>query len=300
MNILLVALQALLCLMAVQAGPFQPSFEMHLEQVPKDMMNLLPRIVGGSQVSPNEFPFAVNVNTEWEYNGYMYGGGCGGSIVSPKYVLTAAHCVHNSRFGWANAQNMEIFAGMIDTNKKNTPPTQAVKVSRYFKLPYNPQTMEHDLVILELSTELRMGADVKAICIDSGNAGTYAGTYGKIMGWGYSNYGASGARTDTIPNMMQKLDVEIISNQECVKMSYNPMNNSNQRVCIAYRNNKIGACMGDSGGPLIVKSGANYRQIGLLSHGSSPCGHVDGYDVYTRLAPYSAAIQQVVGGRITC
>jgi len=310
MNILLVALQALLCLMAVQAGTvdledfpreFPENFPRAFpREFPKAMMDLLPRIVGGSQVSPNEFPFTVKVNSVWESNGRRYGGGCGGSIVSKKHILTAAHCVHSDNYGWAEAQNINIYAGMIDTNKRNTPPTQAVTVESYYKWPYDSRTKTNDLVVLVLSQELRMGADVQAICIDAGNSGTYAGTYGKIMGWGYSNYGASGVATDTTPNMMQKLDVEIISNQECVRMTYNPLNNSNQRVCIAYRNNKIGACMGDSGGPLVVNAGGKYKQIGLLSHGSSPCGHVNGHDVYTRLSAYFAQLQQIVGGQITC
>jgi len=300
MHIILLVLQAFLCLM-VQAGPFRPNSETGFpKEVPKEILNLLPRIVGGQEASLHEFPFTVFLLIGHVVDGEMRTGMCGGSILSSGYVLTAAHCVHSNDYGWAEAKNILVFAGMNDITQR-TANIQNTKTSQYYKTDYNPRTMDNDIVILELEDELTLNSYVQAICLDSGNSGNFASRYGKIMGWGLSNYGARGEPTDTTPAMMQKLDVEIISNPECAQISYNPLNNdSTRRVCIAYRNQKIGACMGDSGGPLVVQEGGNYKQVGLLSHGSAPCGHVNGYDVYTRVAAFASAIEGLVGNKITC
>jgi secreted trypsin-like serine protease len=295
MKIFLLAVQAILCLM-VQAGPFEQNFEVF----PKELLNLRPRIVGGQEADLHEFPFVVYLMIGYEYNGRMMSGMCGGSILSSKFVLTAAHCVHNDKFGWADAKNINVAAGMNDISKR-TANVQTSSVKQYYRTAYNPNTMENDIVILELSQELNLNSYVQPICLTSGSTGNYAGTYGKIMGWGISNYGALGEPTDDFPTMMQKLDVEIISNQECSQMSHNPMDmDSTRRVCIAYRNNKIGACMGDSGGPLVVNEGGKYKQVGLLSHGSAPCGYVNGYDVYTRVSGYASTVEGIVGSKVTC
>ena len=292
MKFFLLAVQAILCLM-VQAGPFQPNFE----AFPKELLNLRPRIVGGQEADLHEFPFTVYLLIGYEVNGGMAQGMCGGSILSSKYILTAAHCVHNDEYGWAEAENINVAAGMNDISQR-TANLQTATVKKYYKTAYNPQTMVNDIVVLELAQELNLNSYVQPICLTSGN---YAGRYGKIMGWGLSNYGATGEPTDVTLPMMQKLDVEIISNRECSQISYNPMNmDSARRVCIAYRNNKVGACMGDSGGPLVVNEGGKYKQVGLLSHGSSPCGHVNGYDVYTRVSAYASAVEGIVGSKITC
>ena len=114
--------------------------------------SIVEAIIGGvSVVNPHEFPWVVGVRTEF--------GKCGGSIITKNLVMTAAHCLFNSK----KELNKEISVLMGHSDISST----LIKKERVESFLVHPQhgnkKYYNDVALLRLSKDLEFDNSVQPI-----------------------------------------------------------------------------------------------------------------------------------------
>ncbi|WP_199438824.1 S1 family peptidase [Umezawaea beigongshangensis] len=229
-----------------------------------DDPDLSTQIVGGSRVSTTTYPWVVYLATS---GGSQY---CGGTLVAPNKVVTAAHCTVGD-----SPSAVRVVSGRDD--KSSTAGTVST-VSRIWVHPsYNSNTMTSDVSVLTLSTSLNRTTLPIATSADS--ALYAAGTTARILGWGTTSSGGSASR------YLLSATVPLVSSSSCTS-SYGSEYYSTHMVCAGYSSGGVDTCQGDSGGPLV----AGGKLIGVTSWGYG-CASAGYPGVYSRVSNYATTLQ---------
>merc|ERR1712179_16141 len=239
----------------------------------------LGRVVGGVESTPFAYPWVVAIIAE----GRAF---CTGSIISSKYVLTAAHCVD----GFAS---FKVFTG-IHSLRRPGPQAKVIKSYDGFAHPeWNPRMVRNDLALIELPSPIEFDDYRKPACLPSLHDETISFTNypAKLMGWGKLSDRSIGSATE-----LHEVTVPIISNKKCSQTYGRAITPGH--ICINSEGGH-GVCSGDSGGPMNFKfAEGKWKQIGVASfvHGY---GCESGYPhAYTRLSHYLKWIQSETGIQI--
>nr|ACL12061.1 fibrinolytic protease [Perinereis aibuhitensis] len=223
-----------------------------------------PRIVGGQESRPNEFPWQVSMQSSF---GSHY---CGAIIINRNWIMTAAHCTAGD-----SASDLYLMVGEHDRSSTDGPErTYRVSVLRQHE-NYNQFTLDNDISVMQTTQTIGLSEDVAAVCAPS--TSTYAGRTAVVSGWGTLRSGGP-----CCPQILQYVQVPVISNNECNTIDY-PGDITDGMICAGNRLS-TDACQGDSGGPLVVKDGETFAVIGIVSWG---IGCASGYaGVYARVSTY--------------
>lgn len=233
------------------------------------------KIVGGIEVDPKttDTSFVVSI-----------GGGCAGSIIDEKWILTAAHC--KSLF------SRTITGGSIDLRASDRVKLKVVK--SYIHPKYSASKSSHDYALLELSTPIDFsnGKLGKVEIADSNletSGGLEDGVMSTVYGWGVTRENGSQ------PSVMREVDVPIVSRERAnAPGAYNGQINE-AMIAAGYDQGGKDSCQGDSGGPLVIrnKTAGTQTLIGVVSFGEG-CARAKKYGIYSNVAYANEWIRSVM------
>ena len=277
-------------LLAQSGGPASPPdsalppIAVELSETPMAHSLRIPRqplIVGGEAAAVGELPWQVAV-----YPGpYL----CGGTLITPQWVVTAAHCVIDDNGATLAPSEIDVVAGEYNRNQ-NDGTEQQRGVSTVIVHPdYNPSSDDSDIALLRLASPVTLGPSVGIVPLVSSpahDALVAPGVSSLVSGWGATSEGGSSAA------ILQKVRVPIVSNATC-DAAYGGGITANM-LCAGLAEGGKDSCQGDSGGPLVVPDGSGWRLAGVVSFGNG-CARPNFYGVYTRISSFTAWIASQVG-----
>ncbi|GJQ73810.1 CLIPC1 [Trypoxylus dichotomus] len=245
---------------------------------------LEPAIVGGTKTILGEFPHMALLK-------YKNKARCGGTLISDRFVLTAGHCVDESR----GVVPISVRLGDLNiTNPNDDTYVQEIQVKKVYVHPDFKQPIQYnDLALIELVRPVVLSVFLKPACLYTNQ--TLNLNQALITGWG---------RTEehVASDHLLKAAVSIFPQQRCNERYANLQRvfpngiNYNIEVCAgSYTTNKD-ICSGDSGGPLQVYSTDVYCShylVGVTSF-SLKCGQPNSPSVYTKVYPYLEWIENIV------
>ncbi|MFD7609829.1 S1 family peptidase [Streptomyces sp. NPDC059828] len=231
-------------------------------------------IIGGKPARSVDSPWVVALSSRSLFGGTRAGQFCGGALVAPTKVLTAAHCLSSEVLGGPVEEIRDL---RVITGRETLlgPGGQEIPVREVRVAPgYDPKTNIYDMAVLTLSKALPAAQVITPAA--AGDPAYTAGTAASVYGWGDTTGAGSYA------SALRSAPVHVLADDACVKAypgvpigRYEP----GTMMCAGDAKGGRDACQGDSGGPLV----ANGRLIGLVSWGSG-CGRADSPGVYTRVS----------------
>ncbi|XP_022832269.1 serine protease snake-like [Spodoptera litura] len=252
-------------------------------------------IVGGENANPGEFPHMAAVG--WATFEGPYKFSCGGSLISPRFVVTAGHCIRDP-----SAQNPEpVIVRLGDQNIDNTVNDGAnpidVAIRRIHKHPdYRPPKVYNDIALLELVSDVKFRSAIRPACLwfQQDLRG-----HQKVIATGW---GVVDTRTKQSAKELQKVSLSVLDEGFCnetLKFFFNrnwPDGFQPTQMCAGELSGGKDTCQGDSGSPLQVVSTDNsciFHVVGVTSFGRN-CADKGRPAVYTRIASYVDWIESVV------
>ncbi|MGW2286570.1 trypsin-like serine protease [Streptomyces phaeochromogenes] len=242
-----------------------------------------PFIIGGGETTIASAPWMVQLG----YSDPATGDGyfCGGTLVAPNKVLTAAHCV--AGLDWVS--NGAVLAGTTDLDDYATG-TPAGVFRQWTHPRYNEATAQNDIAVLTLDRPLEQQWLRLAASDDS--ALYKAGTAATVYGWGLT----SGAEDATLSTKLKKASLPLVADSTCNSAMQAVLGDDEfiegSMTCAGTP--ATGAdegtnspCNGDSGGPLVVGN----KIVGIVSWGVAGCTGKGAYPVFTKVSSYAWAAQ---------
>uniref|UniRef100_A0A452IGU0 Peptidase S1 domain-containing protein n=1 Tax=Gopherus agassizii TaxID=38772 RepID=A0A452IGU0_9SAUR len=230
------------------------------------------RIIGGRNCLFGSRPYQVALLR----NDRIY---CGGSLIAPKWVLTAAHCSRR-------ISTVRVHLG--DYNLQVKEGTEQIRrIHNFFMHPgYNLRPRDNDFMLLELDKPARLNSYVNTInlatCCPS------PGTRCSVSGWGTIK-----SPQRQFPAIMQCADLYSISQARC-QASYSGRITENM-LCAGVEQGGIGTCQGDSGGPLVCHG----KLQGVVSWGKSVCALPGQPGVYANVCKAVQWVRSTIRRRLT-
>lgn len=223
------------------------------------------RLVGGNPVASGEWPWIVQIQVMLLSKYYTTQiSKCGGVIVSPSHIITAAHCLVKTTH---EVIQYEILLGAIT---ENHPLQQKILIDRnditihpQFAIDSRTGKPRNDIALIRLQEKLQFGFNVQPVCLPTKEDVKDQNCH--FAGWG-----------KTSENSLHSSNVNSIEAR-----LWGHCDRSPSVICATYDGKNTGACKGDSGSPLICsrKNGSKYL-VGILSYGGKTCpsivdGHMD-------------------------
>uniref|UniRef100_A0A8C2WWB2 Zmp:0000001329 n=1 Tax=Cyclopterus lumpus TaxID=8103 RepID=A0A8C2WWB2_CYCLU len=226
------------------------------------------RIVGGVLEKPGGSPWQVLVCRS---DGY---GFCGGTLVSDRWVVSAAHCLEQT------ADHVTIGDHMCESRRPD-PGEQVIKVQKVFVHPhFHSFTFDSDIALLYLARPVVRSPTAVPACLPDPHLSRYlvqVTFFKTLMVFSLHGEGQSSSR------FLRKVTLPVISYRDCIASTEQVI--TDNMFCAGYLDVGMDACSGDSGGPFVVNYRGTWFLTGVVSWGEQ-CAQRGKYGVYARLGNF--------------
>uniref|UniRef100_A0A8C9A6N5 Transmembrane protease serine 3 n=1 Tax=Prolemur simus TaxID=1328070 RepID=A0A8C9A6N5_PROSS len=226
-----------------------------------------PRIVGGNTSTLAQWPWQVSL----QFQGYHL---CGGSIITPLWIVTAAHCVYDLYL----PKSWTVQAGLVSLLDSPAPSHLVEKIIYHSK--YKPKRLGNDIALMKLAGPLVFSEMIQPVCLPNSEESFPDGKVCWTSGWGATEDGAG----DASP-VLNHAAVPLISNKICNHREVYGGIISPSMLCAGYLKGGVDSCQGDSGGPLVCQERRVWKLVGATSFGIG-CAEVNKPGVYTRITSF--------------
>ncbi|XP_025307067.3 mannan-binding lectin serine protease 1 isoform X6 [Canis lupus baileyi] len=257
--------------------------------VPKFSRKLMARIFNGRPVQKGTTPWIAMLSYPNEQPF------CGGSLLGSSWIVTAAHCLHQSLDSEYPAlhdsdllrpSDFKVIMGK-HWRRRSDGNEQHLRVKRIFLHPlYDPNTFENDVALVELLESPVLNDFVMPICLPE--EPPEEGAIVIVSGWGKQFL-------QRFPETLMEIEIPIVDHHTCQE-AYAPLRKKVTRdmICAGEKEGGKDACAGDSGGPMVTldRERGQWYLVGTVSWGED-CGKKDRYGVYSYIYHNKDWIQRV-------
>uniref|UniRef100_A0A8C8VIF9 Peptidase S1 domain-containing protein n=1 Tax=Pelusios castaneus TaxID=367368 RepID=A0A8C8VIF9_9SAUR len=217
------------------------------------------RIIGGHEAAPHSRPYMAALKMSGDFS-------CGGFLVAPDWVMSAAHCMGP----------ITVILGAHNIHEPEGS-QQVLGVESYHVHPaYDPLMVSNDIMLLKLTAKAKLNKYVQLIPLPKSSNDIPTDTKCSLAGWGLID-------KERTSNRLFETNVTIYSRRKCLNV-YPQLNDG--MICAGSFHHLKDSSQGDSGGPLVC----NGVVQGIVSFGNSfPPG------VYTRIGNYLQWIKKIIG-----
>ncbi|XP_078509282.1 transmembrane protease serine 9-like [Lissotriton helveticus] len=255
------------------------------------------RIIGGEQAQTGEWPWQVSM----QYNGQHR---CGGSLISSRWVLTAARCL------WLRFSDLSSWRITVPGSKvypiSNIESMQSLRYKRRIEqiifhenytdyIYYMDIPSSYDVALVKMTAAILLSNNVQPVCLPYATHQFRTGT----MCWttGYGNLGTGAL--NYWPVYLREVELQLIGRKRC-NCIYGLANSTDPGqqtiLCALDQNGQNGTCKTDVGGPLVCNENGTWFLAGVNSFMSDACTNPVSPPVFTEVAALANWIQAKISG----
>uniref|UniRef100_A0A4X1W7U1 EF-hand domain family member D2 n=2 Tax=Sus scrofa TaxID=9823 RepID=A0A4X1W7U1_PIG len=248
--------------------------------VPSFPPNLSARVVGGENAIPHSWPWQISLQY---LSGDTWKHTCGGTLITSTHVLTAAHCISNSR-------TYRVALGKNNLEVEDEEGSLVVGVDSIFvHEKWNSLLIRNDIALIKLAEPVELSDTIQVSCLPE---------EGSLLPQDYPCYVTGWGRLWTngpIAAELQQGLQPVVDHATCSQRDWWGSTVRDTMVC-AGGDGVISACNGDSGGPLNCQAeNGSWEVRGIVSFGSGlGCNTYKKPTVFTRVSAYIDWIDQKI------
>jgi len=240
------------------------------------------RVVDGRNAKEGAWPWMAGI-----YRRY-YGrenNHCGGTLISPTWILTAAHCFDQVTSP-SQYREYRIVLGDTDRLQRTGREQEFRIVDIVLHKGWNDRTFDNDIALLRIDRPARFNSYVQPACLPGKYDRPRIGSNCYVTGWGID--GVPGKN----PIVLQQAFLPIITNSYCQVAQRRPTITKNMLCAGHGSSDRQMACHGDSGGPFVCNQNGKWVVQGVVSFGPGSCVSSSGMSVFARVTEYLDWIKQ--------
>ncbi|XP_058432346.1 ovochymase-1 [Marmota monax] len=213
------------------------------------------RIAGGEEACPHCWPWQVGLRFLGDHQ-------CGGAIIDPVWILTAAHCVQSK----GNPRSWTVVAGDHDRTLKES--TEQVRRAKHIIVheDFDIVTYDYDIALIQLSSPLEYNSVVRPVCLPHSREPLFSSEICTVTGWG------STSEDGGLASRLQQIQVPVLERAVCEHVYYSahPGGITDRMICAGSAvSGRKDFCQGDSGGPLVCRhENSPFVLYGIVSWGA--------------------------------
>ncbi|XP_069004206.1 transmembrane protease serine 13a [Embiotoca jacksoni] len=225
------------------------------------------RIIGGSKAKTGQWPWQLSLHFQGSHV-------CGGVLIAPDFVLTAAHCFPSNSLT-TSVKNWSVYGGLVSLDGLPEP----YRVEKILlNENYDRKTNDQDVALLKLTSPVVFNDKVQPACLPMSGQQFPQGA----SCW-TSGFGTTEAGSGTVSKDLMEVTVDIFDTRVCNDRRVYGGAVTKNMVCAGKLEGGKDSCQGDSGGPLVCKGDSLWYLVGITSWGAG-CGEKNKPGVYTKVS----------------